>query len=104
MHSAMVSPMVISMAEQITLYRHVQPVAPPIPKDSEAFGVEYRTFYVVRDDLNYMLWSIKTADNGKPPLRLRSSFTNKQKAMVEIDSFLAEEAQKQNETANDYRD
>jgi len=84
------------MAEQVKYYRHVEEVAPPLPKNSELYGVEYRSFLITRENANYMLWDIKTKDGNKPPLRLRSSFTTKEKAMEEIDSFLAEEKRKEN--------
>jgi hypothetical protein len=91
----------LSMTEQTTMdsvkfYRHVEPIAAPIPLHSEFAGFEYRTFQIVRKDSNYMLWSIELGDGSKPPIQLRSSFTNKDMAIAKIDQFLDEELRKLN--------
>jgi hypothetical protein len=88
------------MADEVIYYRHVKPVAPPIPLDTEVYGFEHRSFMVVRENPHYMLWSIRCKDNVPTPLPLRSSFTTRQKAIDEIDNFLAEEIRKQNSNEN----
>ena len=88
--------------DSVTYYRHVEPVATPVPLHSEVYGFLYRTFLIVRRDTNYMLWSIELEDHAEPPLELRGSFTTKDKAMSQVDTFLDREIRNQ-KIADDIR-
>jgi hypothetical protein len=78
---------VISMTDKVTFYRHVEPAAPYPQASLKAFGEEYRTFQILRNNDEYLLYSIHTNEGGIPPLALRGHFTTKDKAKIAIDEF-----------------
>jgi hypothetical protein len=73
----------------IELYRHIEPTVGYPSSYYTNVGEEYRGFLIIREG-EYMLYSIKTKENGNPPIKLRSRFTHKVKAMDCVDKFLEE--------------
>jgi hypothetical protein len=72
------------------IYRPNDRTAPP-PPNYKMYAIEYRGFLIARETSEYVLYSIKTIDDGKPPPSLRGSFTLISKASAAIDNFLQEE-------------
>ncbi|MCK1653059.1 hypothetical protein IVA88_16700 [Bradyrhizobium sp. 149] len=75
----------------VTYWKYEEPTAAYPPGYYQNIGEEYRNFIIMREG-EHLLYTIKTKENGKPPIPLRSSFTNKVKAMECIDKFLEQEA------------
>ena len=80
-------------ANKTTYYKYVEPIT-ATPRDwfgYQLYAFEYRNFLVARTDHEYLLWSIRTKDDGNPPIRLRGHFTSQERAKAAIDQFYREE-------------
>lgn len=75
----------------VSYWKYEEPTAAYPPGYYQHIGEEYRNFIIMREG-EHLLYSIKTKENGKPPIPLRSVFTNKTKAMECIDKFFEQEA------------
>lgn len=75
----------------VTYWKFEHPTAAYPPGYYQNIGEEYRNFIIMREG-EHLLYSIKTKENGKPPIPLRSVFTNKTKCMECIDKFFEQEA------------